>query len=365
MIQELPPGVVQRIVNYLLELPPTKYDSDKPGYVGLRSLNSIHQPKHLLNLAHTCKSLRALVYPTIFRLCACHKRKNEQVFVPQHCREEDSDCKEHLVVDIFDMESRHFTAEPIGSGCDYCLLAPFVSAARTADNPQFYLSIGFQYLGAEALRHVQHLSLLFRESNEIYFPWLGNILPKMSSLNEVTINLYSPRQECNRPATDCLNFLDLMYVVKALLAHKNKIRIHMFVKLFFSIPSSTFRYFEKLNYVLTLMDKLEIETLMIQPGNEEYTFPISFCQVLKNLKHLKKFVVKPIDKYKYYKEDVKVPEPPSCSTFELVDWLSGISDLQYVDLEPWDQSYLDGEFNEWKPSSSLSSLGMNQKQLSL
>lgn len=73
MLDQLPLEVVHYILDYLLILRYEKKDSlgmPLTGFVNLHSWNEITNCSDLLALAHTCKRLKLIVYPVIFKTWA-------------------------------------------------------------------------------------------------------------------------------------------------------------------------------------------------------------------------------------------------------------------------------------------------------
>lgn len=366
MINALPPDVLRLIIDHLLRLPPKEHDAeenDRSGYIGLRTWNQIYQPRNLLSLAHTCKYLRSCVLPVLFRSCACPEQKNGSAWVSTSCCVRSPCYEKEPGRSMFDMDIKSSGFKMAHSKSVDHFLEPFDSVMNNAGIPQFYLTVGFQNTDLDVLAQVKHLSLVFNGPHKIYYFWLESVLPKMVSLTDVTMNLYSPGQVCNDPVTTCPAFRNILDVVKLLSLHENTIRVHMFVELFLILPSSTLRYFEKLSHVLTQMSNLKVETLMIQPGNEKYRFPLSFCQTLGKLEHLKKLTVKPVNKHPYH---LMQENFQGYSVSELVNWLGELPNLQHLDLKPCEKAHSSDTpiFERWELGASLRVLGMYQGQLS-
>lgn len=265
MFQATPPEVIQLIIDHLLILSTQRETSDgyknRNGYIFLSSWNLIRNPRSLVNLALTCKYLKAIVFPVIFKAWICCNDLEKTKFVLQETDTVDFPS----VYDYWShRESKYMLPTRIYHEIEATVISRCIWALKSTGTPQFHLPMGSKIFEKDALQYVHHLSLVFNGINENYCPWLGPLLSTMPHLQEVTLNLDGVLQDYDGPDMTSVNFPDLEYAIENLVLHGGIARTHVFLGFSFENTAALPPYLDKVSHLLAKMENLRIESLFMQ-----------------------------------------------------------------------------------------------------
>lgn len=268
MITTLPPEVIRLVVGNLLAV--TRYNEDdenswivgsihelgkdETSYTRCRTWNEIGQPENLANLAHTSKYLRSVVYPVLFNTVACYNPFTSKLGF-------------HAELGF----NYTFREGPVPTGHSNSVL-------NRSSKPQFHLIPSYTALSTEALRHLHclHLSV----SAVTYKPWLSDLLPCMTFLQEVRFYITVQHD------TD-----EVAYIIEELLKHKNRLRVHVYIGLSFGLNGDLIKTFHAFENEWAQIKDLKIESLTIEFGSRHNTFPKFFLDMISELSALKKLSI--------------------------------------------------------------------------
>lgn len=155
-------------------------------YTGFTSWNFLVDSQDLLNLAHTCRHLKSVVYPVLFKTITCSDSSNMK-------------SREHGYLNAIVFQAKRED--------EYNMALSEKSA------PQFYHVANYTSLSKDVLRLVQRLYV-----NGFCPPhksWFSNIVSNMTSLKDVMLFLTI------RPKVH-----DLAHVFSSILKHKNSPCVH-------------------------------------------------------------------------------------------------------------------------------------------
>lgn len=299
MLQTLPTEIVQRIVQCMLTFPPPaneELDTLPSHGVYLQSWNKIHQRRHLFRLARTCKYLKSVVDPILYENWACHEKLSlATVKGPDDTRMHGFNIgleKEIKIngknVNYF--RNWYFISKPvIYSGSD-----GKKSRNKSYEyDPKFYLVAGYQDIPESALKYVKHLGLVCNGYNEPHSLHLSKILPKMTSLTQVTLHLrvvtIQDGERLNHPLS--LQFvLDFASIINLLLKREGKpLRINLFLRTSIHMPMGFWMFFRMFDTEWKEWTKLNIHTLVVDTDLPYSTVPSPFADPKSTLKGLKVF----------------------------------------------------------------------------
>lgn len=207
-----------------------------------------------MNLAHTCKALKSVVYSIVF--------------------------KNLLFSKPWDMDSMEVDDSSCFDYWDYDNGELLLGSTNRTQSLQFCLGIGYHRIPESALSYVRTLVIGFHIKRGPLGPRLPALISNMSSLQEVTLHIY------NRG-----DFPDIPKVIESILGHENEISVHTYWEMLIS---------GQLLFTLTLdifedewsdWCKLKNETVFFTLGDRRLRFPTSFLEILKQQKHLKSFCI--------------------------------------------------------------------------
>lgn len=355
MIHALPPEIISIIVHYV------QINSADKRYINYQRSGGLHAwnnccPEKLLSLAHTCKYLKSVLYPLIFRYFACYKLNYDSENIPEGpiLSRLDYLDENNMYVTCFlpPRQSRYYSHGYMPDQFD--------SSISSRQTPQFYLS-GLMCIATDAHKYIQHLGLVFDEASKPYYPWLGPLLSMMSSLQDVTLNFSYFEKVSQMNSLGGFDFTDALYVVEQLLRRKNTIRVHLLVKLFHETPDDKHKYFRDFIRVVASMTRLKLETVIIHTSTSDYKFPLSFCQLLGQMNCLKRFIVKP--EYRVFSEG-RPGDQDYHSITDLTRWLGGLSNLEEITLDSLLQKDVrESAVETWNLSSPLKNICMPLSRL--
>lgn len=256
-------------------------------FTGFSTWNYVIDTQSLLSLAHTCRYLKAAVYPVVYRTIACanHNYKDPDFYADMN-----------LFVFTRGNEDQHNRA------------------ITTQSVPQFYHLADYATLSKDALQYVRRLYVA--TGCPPFRPWFGKVLPHMTSLQEVMLSLGAPCE------------LENVHVFGALLKHKNRPRVHAIFDYpwydVFLFPFSTRSETEWSDFC-----KLNVESLDISYYHEKHEFPQSFFEMIRGFTSLKRLKL-----YGRHNDDPEFPEmksPGSVSMYHIATLLQDLKNLQHLD----------------------------------
>lgn len=296
MLDQLPPEVFQYILNHLLILRYEKRSASGKsltGFVHLHSWNEISNYHDILALAHTCKNLKLMVYPVIFKVWA-HIDKKYGEFLDS---KRNTTVKKKGVPFFYSHQEskakKAFFFLPRMTPSDATRKGFFpewlISLSNPPIKPQFYI-LGTDMVH-DGLQYIQHLSVLFNNFTTIHSNWLPYYLPKMISLKHFTLNMDGPLEDTGDTS---LNFVrDFELVIKLLKNHPNTLAVHMYLYLGFKKEEAFRKYLHNFQKSWSDWTNLVIETLFIEIRWFEYSIPEEFSKSLEHLSHLKSLSLRP------------------------------------------------------------------------
>lgn len=256
MLDRLPPEALQLVIRHLMILccessirkkycPPLEEKS----YKSFRSWTCLIEHEHILNLAHTNKHLKAIVYSHLF----------ENISLAA------ATLQEHM--DAVRMFFRRRESAPDAKNM----------ALTTPDVLRFDMALDRKKFSKDALHHVKCLHV--SSSYYSYEPWFAGIVDSTSCLQEITF-YFSFMSEPENTA----------YILDTMAKHKNRPRVHVslsFASDIIQLPN-LFKYFEN---EWSSFQKLNIESLFLSYDHKDYRFPDSFFAIIKQLTTLKRLQV--------------------------------------------------------------------------
>lgn len=170
--------------------------------------------------------------------------------------------------------------------------------------PDFYFAAGYRNMSVDALKCVQHLSLLFNSTNAPHQPWFERFLPKMSSLKEVTLSLDgAPDSLASSDGFNAIQKKDFKFVLEQLASHSKPLRIHTFLRLYFSESYDLDSHLEMFTTVWSKWKELNIETLLVETGDSEYRLGNKLVQVFDSVPSIRKFGFRSVNLHRYEIQD--------------------------------------------------------------
>lgn len=365
-MQRLPPEVVRRIVEYLM-IDALCYDDSVDGisYLCLETWNQLLYTDTLLNLACTCKYFRSVIYSEIFKACLFYRETDKANISIEHgivCA-----CQDLAEYDPSGTFPAHFMPQRLFYNHEHRIDHETGFLLHKFSKPQFHLTAMFNDIATDALQHIQHLCLVFNGINKPYCPWMGPLIYRMVLLKEFTLNLDGKALGCDNNTTTSLNFADLDYVIEKLLQHGGITQTHVFIKINFELPASVLPYLAKVGNVLAKMEKLKVESLLVQVEMKEFELPKLFLRHVKRLTHLKRFIVKGSYGYGYEQGEIDDLLNLGYSVPDVIGLLEELPNLEQVEIEPLFLPFVGTghpAVHEWKLKSSIRMLGVIQPQLS-
>lgn len=301
MLDRLPSEIVQHILNYLLILRYEKYtgsSNSHAGFVNLRTWNEISNFSDILSLAHTCRYIKLITYPVIFKAWA-HVDEEYGAFMN---KQNGIVCHKGIPFFYSGIRWACFFLPRVRYS-DYQLLYTYKrfrpeqlkSLLNPTCKPRFYIAGSDMLSGA--LQYIQHLSLSFNGSRVAYSEWLPDYLFKMKALKEVTINM-----EGTFPKGASVDLVkDFELVIELLRNHHDTLIVHTHMKLWFKDEHILCEYLENFQNSWRQWQSLVIETLAIEVRAFEYSIPETFSKMIGKLGHLKRFSIDIADAGKYCK----------------------------------------------------------------
>lgn len=212
--------------------------------------------------------------------------------------------------------------------------------------PQFYLVRGQNDMAPDAFQYVQHLSLQFNIHAIQHGGWLAELLPKMTSLREVTLNLDDPHTKRDIHRWNNTQMQDFANVVGQLRNLSEKPMVHLFLRMFFSAEHQQTKYFENLAEKWPQWTDLDIQTLEIEVGGSQFIFSDLFCKQLGKLKSLKRFALRSPNLSRCQFGDGDLFESSEFAATKVCEWLKGLEQLEDLSMSLYCSKTPDDEANE-------------------
>lgn len=335
MIHTLPTELVGHILHYLLllrEEAKTSTGKAPVGYSRLETWTEIKNYPDLLALAHTCKRLKELVYPVVFKSWVCYPMERSDKYLEYIWRygtreltyEEDYRAKDACYSgpgsyflprrSIYDFNTRSLCAEWYSSLMNFSW------------KPAFYIVASYKEMISDALQYVQHLNLSFNPRGVPHSKRLAKCLPKMRSLKEVTLNVLNPLYYMDtnvRYAVPITNsFASVIHQIKT---HYNSLKVHTYLNLEHFSENELHRFLAKFHKSWRQWQNLVIETVMIEMVDFEFSLPRKFCKMLARLVHLKRISIYSVSRSEHGSPESKTFGPAQAAV--LITNLSKLQEL--------------------------------------
>lgn len=298
MLQILPPEIIQHIVKCMQTYPPSNREQLDYPEKGIQyfTWNKIYEPRHLLRLARTCKYLKSIVDPIIYENWGCHERlsiANMRGF--ELIREHGICLGEKMgrnVVQKSDISPTWFfiskpLVKKVGDPASYAN-KPRNKAFEY--DPKFYIVAGCRDIPESAMKYVKHLGIVLNGYNQPHYIHLPKILPKMTSLTQVTIHMEAnPNPDTLRHPLGyhyAIEFLSVIYLLFNYKGNSLDVHIHLANHLYRDQFDAFFRRFENEWKNWT---KLKIKSLVVDTGLCFQKSPAPFSGEENTLKGLKLF----------------------------------------------------------------------------
>lgn len=263
--------------------------------IHFQSWNKIYQRRHLFRLARTCKYLKSVVYPILFENWACHEKLSlGNVKGPDDDKMHginlgrDPEACDCMCVDCF--TTWYFISKP----SDHKYKHPELWNSKARSNsfeydPKFYLVAGYRDIPESAIKYVRHLGLLFNGNNVLHSLHLPSILPKLTSLNQVTFHMDANLESYRSPLGQDFA-LDFYAVIHLLLKYKGsglRVNFYLKVSLFYELAYTAF--FNRFKNEWKAWTSLNIHTLAVDISSPYRIPPKPFDVPGDTLKSLKQF----------------------------------------------------------------------------
>lgn len=169
MIDKLPNGIINHILYHLL-----LFQFEEPAnYFELKVWNEITIYPDLLALSRTCKSLKTVVYSTVFKAWACNPEDysigtlnyiylyDKRLMIKQERLVWNPSAQQKYYFFFLRMADRDKMNDSFYLECHNLLM-------HSTYRPQFYVVAGYKDIISDALQHVQHLSLSFNSISVLH-----------------------------------------------------------------------------------------------------------------------------------------------------------------------------------------------------
>lgn len=230
----------------------------------------------------------------------------------------------------------------------------FFSPYTTSFRPQFYIVRGYKEMMPFALQYVQHLSLTFNEATVAHHGWLSKYSPGMISLKDVTFNLNGPIETEQGVYQSFVDTEDFGSVIRLLKDRPGTLIVHTYLRLFFNQKSHLYTYLKRFENEWRQWRNLNIETLMIDLAHAQNAFPRPFCEMLKELTHLKRFSIDAAcDLSNSHFGQGDIFNGGDCGSTKVGEWLKDLPSLEELSLFPLCYEYTEEEILEEAPLRPL------------